>query len=73
MLSHHMTIDCFRLLRKNLGNLWKFLGKRFMAPPSKKLPVRLCSYKSPGGGAYYDCIDRKVTISSVQDTFMWKQ
>ena len=32
-----MTLVSFRLLRKNLGNLRKFLGEWFTAPPGKKI------------------------------------
>lgn len=48
MSLHHMTLVSFRLLRKNLDNLWKFLDKWFTnapLPPSKKLSCGCKKFK----------------------------
>ena len=48
MSLHHMTLISFRLLRKNLDNLWKFLDKwltNVPPPPSKKLPCDCKKFK----------------------------
>ena len=43
MLAHRMTLVCFQLFRKNLGNLREVFGRMVPPPPpGKKLPVRLC-------------------------------